>query len=164
MGTSGYGKEKDKGFLKTSLKACDGRLHLQTQMRAVCTESIAAFHILHISETLRWECWQDHNREQPPERIQSSSSSSYLYCLGSHKGGHSASPLPSETLPAPAGLIPGLGRSGHYLGSVSASRKMKAMHSWHHQNYMDLKTLKCWGLRGAGSQMFLKKVRPKVIL
>lgn len=51
-----------------------------------------------------------------------------------------------------------------YPGSVSASRKMKAMHSWHHQNYMDLKTLKCWGLRGAGSQMFLKKVRPKVIL
>lgn len=69
-------------------------------------------HIFYLSETLRWECWQDHNREQPPERIQSSSSSSYLHCLGSHKGGHSASPLPSETLPAPAGLIPGLGRSG----------------------------------------------------
>lgn len=46
MGTSHYGKEKDKGLLKISLKACDGHLHLQTQMRAVCTESIAASHIL----------------------------------------------------------------------------------------------------------------------
>lgn len=46
-------KGKDKEFLKTSLKACDGHFHMQTHTRAVCTMSIASSHILPIMDPQR---------------------------------------------------------------------------------------------------------------
>lgn len=152
MGTSGsiIGREKTKGFLKISLKARDGHWHTQTQMRAVCSASIASSPSVTSADSQR-------RALTGPQQAAALCEHTLLLLL-------SFPPLPWPTQRTL--LLPYQGKDskllllsfqgwehqGSYPGSLTASRKIKAMYSWHHQNYLVLTSLESWGLRRAGSQ------------
>lgn len=139
-------KGKDKEFLKTSLKACDGHFHMQTHTRAVCTMSIASSHIIPIMDPQRRVLA---GPQVPSGRTGGQSPRPPAACSAlARKGGHCCSLTQWKV------LIPGLGTPGWLPWIRFSIQRNEGNTQLTPPNSMDSITLEDWGLKGVGSQMF----------
>lgn len=153
MGTSGSitGRGKIKSFWKHPWRHVMAT-SICKPTRELCAPWVLHPHTLYPLWTLRGECWQDHKCPlggqedrvlvlQPP-------------ALPWHAKEDTAAPLPSERLPAPAGIIPGLGTPGWLPWIRFSIQRNEGNTQLTPPNSMDSITLEDWGLKGVGSQMF----------